>query len=274
MMRFLTAFVILFVTIVLVLWLAPPRPIVFLPDAAPAPDAPSNTLPTSSETVQLAVRRVATPKVEITTRQFAAPGQRMPAEYLVYGVIAFGERHTDAKDAHWRRVCEAFVNTLPQTSEVRGEGALQHGTIWPVTTGQLAFDLSIMEPRDVCKSAVRDYDFGQASAALTAARKIDDSLGTQIGPYLIAWSPGQGFDTTEATLLVQDLTDVESDDEAKDQFRLWIRDIEQAINTMRDVPWHERLRLSLRSAADGYGPRVFMALDPIFALLKGDEDAA
>ncbi|HWT29484.1 MAG TPA: hypothetical protein VN240_00480 [Propylenella sp.] len=184
-----------------------------------------------------------------------------PEEYAAYGIVAFPELSSTATRDRHLLVCEAYVATLPEVSDLFIPPAEQMVTVWPVNSEDLAAQLSgIGEHQgrlEGCGGAVDNYDL---ETALTAIRQAGRAQGIDFGnqgPFLLAWSPASTKGAEDALVLVADLSDVRTSEAMRMRFREWRDRIEQDESLWRDGWTVERLRVALRDWADHWGGIVF-----------------
>jgi len=137
-------------------------------------------------------------------------------------------------------------------------------TIWP-TDSDANFYLLHRPPRkQICEPAVDLYGLVTAQQALKDA----ESAGADVaagGPFLLAWSPSTDKGKQNALVLVSDLSDVTTYEQAKGVFTGWTRKIElnpELWNKGWDI---DQLRAEIRYWVDKYGTKTLM----LFGLAGG-----
>jgi hypothetical protein len=96
---------------------------------------------------------------------------------------------------------------------------------------------------DICQIAVDDYGLVIAQQALKDAELTGRTLN-RAGPFLLAWSPKGKQD---ALVLVSDLSDITTYEQAHERFLAWSRDIESDPALWMSGWDPERLRTYIRS---------------------------
>lgn len=190
------------------------------------------------------------------SRIFAGPGQIPPADFPAYGIVAFSSRPFGDEWTRHRMLCQAYVGVLLRPAELGIPLEQQMVTVWPVDDGQLADRLNNSRNETVCDDAIGGYALSQGIAAIRAANH-QSVRETSRGPYLIAWAPGASIGNPDARLLVADLSDVRTAEQARAFFILWRTDIEA-----NPEFWHsgwsvERLRIWIQIAVDRLGMQIF-----------------
>ncbi len=192
------------------------------------------------------------------SRLFAGPEQYPPTAFAAYGIVAFPARASRADRERHEMLCEAYVANLPRTDELGLPVEQQMVTVWPVTEDKIADDLNGAPGRPPCETAVRNYGL---PAALQAIRDVGPRLGPPgRGPFLLAWSPATGKGDPDAIVLIADLSDVTTAEQAATIFALWRQDIE-ANPALWDQGWDlEALRIGIRLWVDRVGTQIFAVL--------------
>jgi hypothetical protein len=107
---------------------------------------------------------------------------------------------------------------------------------------------------DICQIAVDDYGLVIAQQALKDAELTSRTL-SHAGPFLLAWSPSADKGKQDALVLVSDLSDITTYEQAHEIFVAWSRDIESD-PALWMSGWNlERLRTYIRSWVDKYGEK-------------------
>lgn len=199
------------------------------------------------------------------SRIFAGPEQIPPADFPAYGIVAFTSRPFDAERERHQMLCRAYLAALPRPDELGVALEQQMVTVWPVDDDELADQLNATRDPSVCDDAIDHYALARGLAAI---RAVDDRQvrETNRGPYLLAWAPGDAIGWVpdggaivdpSAPVLVVDLSDVSTAEQARATFILWRTDIE-ANPQLWQRGWDlERLRSWLQLAADRVGMQIF-----------------
>ncbi|MEX2644398.1 MAG: PRC-barrel domain-containing protein [Acetobacterales bacterium] len=186
------------------------------------------------------------------SRAFLGPHDIPPREFAAYGIVAFPQGAVDdTRDRH-RMICEAYIASLPASSELGIPDKDQMVTVWPVVAEEVAVELA---SRADCAVAVDRYHLVTALTALRQAAFTGMDISGD-GPYLLAWAPPDTKGEPDALVLRADLSDVTTARQALDIFRDWRREIEQKPELWRGGWSMQTLRLTLRLWADKYGPRL------------------
>lgn len=192
----------------------------------------------------------------VPTRLFAINEDYPPQNFAAYGLLAFGAPTLNAKTEI--AFCEAF-RTLEHSedAEKRGYGSERQAvTVWPVRDREVSITLNEASFPD-CTMAAQNYDYAIGKRAITFARNSNarglfkSELGNA-GPYLLAWAPGtDAYSNNEDTLiLVADLTNVRSPQQAKRALDFWQKEIVEKKETWENGWTIERLRLFVQLALE------------------------
>lgn len=189
------------------------------------------------------------------SRLFAGPSQYPPKDFAAYGIIAFRSRATPDDRKRYLMFCEAYVAALPHTSEVLLSRSQQMATIWPIQSDGFASYLNRVPIRDVCEPAIDNYGLVVATAALNDAGKTGADLNDQ-GPFLLAWSLSSQKGKDDALVLVVNLSNVTTPEQAKLRLLRWKKDI--LLNPeIWERGWNlERVRITVGEWADKFGPKI------------------
>lgn len=194
-------------------------------------------------------------------RLFAGPTQYPPRSFSAYGIVAFPARSSSSSEMNRHRMlCEAYVNGIPHTRELKIPTAEQMVTVWPIDRDATAGELNKMERRRVCDTATNNYGLVTAQAAIRNAKAAGSSLDGS-GPFFIAWSPPQTIGGKNAKILVMDLSNVTTAEQAEELMRNWVEEIE-----LNPELWSKgwdltKLRRTVQQWADRHGPRLLSILD-------------
>lgn len=204
------------------------------------------------------------PSLEIrSSRSFSGPTQFPPAGFAGYGVLAFPSR-PDQDPERFQLFCNAFLSSLPSSERLKESGvpaSAQMVTVLPVSSSDLAFELSSFAGGRACSVALREYGLIQAQDAINkaeAAAERTDGIRELDGrgPFLIAWSPGRTFGSKEALVLVADLSNSSTPEQIQSDMRTWRRDIEEDPRNWR-TGWNtEGVRLVAQRWVDRRGGTI------------------
>lgn len=192
-------------------------------------------------------------------RIFAGPQQYPPNAFAAYGILAFPSRAAAADKARHVMLCEAYVAALPHTNELSMPIDKQMVTVWPVNADKIADDLNAEAGSGVCERAIRNYHLPVALQAIREAGPDHFDRAAR-GPFLLAWSPASTKGDPTAPVLMADLSDVTTYEQARAIFVLWRTDIEANPEYWEDGWSLEQLRLSIRLWVDRVGPQIFSIL--------------
>ncbi|MDO6585007.1 hypothetical protein Q4543_05710 [Salipiger sp. 1_MG-2023] len=206
---------------------------------------------------------------------FAGPNEIPPDGFLAYGMLIFTTRPQGDLAVRGRMFCQAFVNSIPHTSNLFRDPELEVPevvTIWPVQSAFAASTANTAPDTEKCETAVPFYGLSEALRHRTLAERSEGfELPATAGPFLIAWAPGETRGTPQAKPLLADLSDVTNPSAAREAFARWVRQIERREDYWLGLPWHERLRRTLRNAADTNGPAIRQGVD--WLLRAGKEES-
>lgn len=189
-------------------------------------------------------------------RIFAGPGQYPPSAFAAYGILAFPSRAAPADMTRQTMLCNAYIAALPHSTELALPLDQQMVTVWPLNDDKVADDLNAEASSEVCETAIRNYHL---PAALQAIRDAGpERIGRAArGPFLLAWSPANAKGSPTAPVLMADLSDVTTYEQARAIFVLWRTDIE-ANPEYWEGGWDlERLRTGIRLWVDRVGQQIF-----------------
>lgn len=194
------------------------------------------------------------------TRIFAGPQEYPPHEYAAYGILAFWEIPDEADRARLTAICIAYLRAMDFGPASGTASKRQMVTVWPIRSARIAQDLMSAERssarswEEQCNLALRAYDIEEARKAMRMARKQHKDIDGR-GPFLLAWSPTDKIGTDKAVVLSADLSKVENQLEAREIFRIWIKEIESdGAFTERGFSLN-KARLKLKSLIDKYGSK-------------------
>lgn len=215
-------------------------------------------------TFYVAIDKVVTPPgiefdgVVRSSRLFAGPNQFPPESFAAYGIVAFTARASDSDRSRHLMICDAFVNTVPHSSELSAvPQSEQMATVWPIERDSDA-ELANKSPRDsVCELATDKYGLVTARTAIRDAEATGQSLNGR-GPFLLAWSPPQAKGGTDAIVLIADLSNVTTYEQAAAVMRGWVDDIEQNPQLWKRGWDLETLRVGIQQWLDRYGTQILV----------------
>ncbi len=192
------------------------------------------------------------------SRAFAGPAQYPPEDFAAYGILAFQSRVSSHNRSRHLMICKAYASNLPHTFELEIPTTQQMVTVWPMDSNSEA-DFLNTGPRGLglCEHAVDYYGLVVAKQALKEA-ELTGVDTTDSGPLLLAWSPSTDKGKRDALVLVSDLSDITTYEQADGLFRKWSRDIEGDPKLWTDGNgWDvERLRVTIRNWVDAYGTKA------------------
>ncbi|MBO9402069.1 hypothetical protein [Shimia sp. R9_3] len=213
----------------------------------------------------------------IPTHLFAAPGQFPPEGYLAYGVVAFPQNPTPDTEARFAMLCRAFQGIISSVAGATAAfpSARQVVTIWPVSRAEIANELNSSPNGQKCELAAKHYNLPHSDFFMDAARAAGENIGSDRGPFLLAWNPGHSIGTIGAPVLSKNLSLVVTKQQAEADFRAWKRKIAA---TCWDCPiYRYELRRTLRLYSDYHGARIIGAIRAMITdvlLGEGDSDDA
>ena len=199
------------------------------------------------------------------SRLFAGPEQYPPEDFAAYGILAFRSGATSQSEQRYLAICEGFLAGLPAAAELANRDIPleeQMATVWPLDDVGLANHVNGTNPdsvpRELCGDIVTGIDLITSLDAIAMA-EMAASEGESFdgaGPYLIAWSPSTDVGQPDVPVLIWDLSDVTTIEEATRQFVDWADEIVENPDLWRDGWGLDRLRATLRQWADKYGPAI------------------
>ena len=230
------------------------------PAASPPPPGPPSGAP---------VARMGRLTVVRASRLFAGPQDYPPTDFAAYGIVAFRFLANDVNRTRYMAICEGFLAALPAAADLQAQGVPlgeQMGTVWPVNESSIAQRLNraaIGARSDSCAEATSAIDLATSLNAIAAAKEAHpDAEFDRDGPYLLAWSPSSTKGSSDALVLVFDLTDVTTLAEAMRRFGDWAVEIEDP-ESWRGGWDNAPFRIKLRQLADKYGEAILRVLGSI-----------
>lgn len=192
----------------------------------------------------------------IATRLFSGPTQYPPPDYAAYGILAFTVKPAPQELARYVTICTAYINTLPSAFDTEEDKDKQLVTVWPVTDDAVADKLNKKGNEIDCNDAVANYNHILAKQAISAAQK-GGWQPSGIGPFLIAWAPGATLGQKDAAMLVINLSNVVTYEQAQAIMTHWANDIENDKSTWDGGFTVDSLRKYLQLWADTFGPDIW-----------------
>ena len=190
------------------------------------------------------------------SRIFAGPEQYPPNNFLAYGILAFPSRASENDKARHMMFCDAYIAALPHSSELFNVPiSKQMVTIWPIQANSIADKLNKMSRSKVCSLAVEKYDLVTSLQAIKDA-EVSGYILKGEGPFLLAWSPAKNKGNADTPVLITDLSDIYSPEDAKQILSYWAKDIEDNPDLWNNGFNMEKVRVSLRHWADTFGPKI------------------
>lgn len=190
-----------------------------------------------------------------SSRIFAGPGQYPPIEFNAYGIVAFRTRPSTDDRLRYMGICEAYIASILHETEIDIPKNEQMVTVWPVSTDVMAGKINKIARKRVCNLAVDNYGSKVAIKAIKDAESAGAKLSGD-GPFLLAWSPATNKGSSEALVLVSNLSNVQNIRQAKDLFREWVIDIENDPRKWRGGWNIELIRIRIRHWVDNYGEKT------------------
>lgn len=193
----------------------------------------------------------------LPTRVFAGPNQYPPKSFAAYGIVAFPAKATTDEIPRYNIICEAYVTTLLFYADVHVPLNRQMVTVWPIESDHEATRINniMTPPSKVCDAAVSHYGLLTAQEAIADARKNNARMDG-LGPFLLAWSPSEQKGRSDVLVLVTDLSEVTTTEQAQRLFQEWGNDIEKNPD-LWEKGWNvNKLKTLIRLWADKYGERL------------------
>ena len=219
------------------------------------PSAPSARADVSPADSGKAAAPAATNIEREASRLFAGPNQYPPADFAAYGIVAFSSRAAPNDRDLYIMMCEAYVAVLPHESELALPNSAQMVTVWPMSSDSAAIRINRAHRDEVCDQAVDGYGLVVATQALKDAAKVGADVSGR-GPYLLAWSPSTQKGKADALVLVANLSNVTTADEAKLGLLRWKKDILEDSAIWNNGWNQERVRIAMREWADQFGSKI------------------
>jgi len=226
-------------------------------------DMPQLTLPHSGPAgrespigkIDTAATRTNPPQI-LASRAFAGPTQYPPQQFKAYGIVAFTSKAVSYDFPRHQMICNAYIASLPSYKEISTSINNQMVTVWPIETDSAADRINAM-PLDykLCKEAISSYGFVTALTAINDARNSNAKLDG-LGPFLLAWSPSGQKGRPDALVLVSNLSNVTTFEQARQVFLRCSHDIVENPEIWENGWNNEKLKAMIRFWADRYGPKT------------------
>lgn len=206
-----------------------------------------------------------TPPVAVrAARVFSGPSHYPPEQFAAYGIVAFRTRPSVHDRDRFLMICDAYVASLPHTSELLVSSREQMVTVWPLQSDAYEaklndYALTHAEKQTAaggeCGIAVDNYGLVTSQQALKEAAMVGVPV-TKRGPLLLAWSPSATKGKPDALVLVSDLSNVTTYQQALDIFVAWSRDIEANPALWRNGWNIGTARVYIQHWVDKYGSKA------------------
>jgi hypothetical protein len=196
------------------------------------------------------------PPIVTVSRIFAGPNEYPPREFAAYGILAFRSRPSPHDRGRYLMFCNAYIASLPHAFELEVPRDKQMVTVWPLSSDDASDQLNQLRKHaeDICQAAVDNYGLVIALQAIKDAELTGRALSSA-GPFLLAWSPSTDKGKQDVLVLVSDLSDITTYEQAHEIFLAWFRDIESD-PALWISGWNlQRLRTNIRSWVDKYGEK-------------------
>jgi hypothetical protein len=191
----------------------------------------------------------------LASRLFAGPTQYPPNEFAAYGILTFKTRATSDDTPRYEMICSAYVAGLLHFTDVKVARKLQMVTVWPIESDSQAVRINKMPRESLCPEAVRRYGLPTSLEAIESARRSNVQFD-DTGPFLLAWSPSETKGQPGALVLVSDLSDVTTSEQAKQIFFDWFSKIQENPELWRPGWDIAKLKVLIRLWADKYGEKL------------------
>jgi hypothetical protein len=188
----------------------------------------------------------------LASRLFVGRHDYPPEEYGAYGIVAFPTLSTPETKDRYQLVCQAYLASLPPSSDLKVSVSKQMVTVWPVDDPKPLFELSDDKSKE-CEYAVAHYDLTTALWALAEARDAGAGTLDGDGPYLLAWSPSGEKGEEDALVLVLDMSSATLSQYFKEQFVDWRTRIEQDPSLWYNGFSLDGLRVTIKYWVDRWG---------------------
>jgi hypothetical protein len=191
----------------------------------------------------------------LASRLFAGPAQYPPNDFAAYGILAFKTRATPDDTPRYEMICNAYVAGLLHFTDIKVPLKQQMVTVWPIESDSQATRINKMPRESLCPEAVRRYGLPTSLEAIESARRSNVQFN-DTGPFLLAWSPSETKGQPGALVLVSDLSDVTTSEQAKQIFFDWFSKIQENPELWRPGWDIAKLKVLIRLWADKYGEKL------------------
>jgi hypothetical protein len=196
------------------------------------------------------------------SRLFVGPEDYPPESFAAYGILAFRAEASDFDRERHIMICKAYLNSIRPFEAIGKPSEEQMVTVWPVKDRSIAQGLSRAANARACSVAVANYGSLTADRALRHAAAAGVDL-QGIGPFLLAWSPAKKKGATDAIVLVADLSEIVTYDEALTAMLAWVQDIERDPQLWTSGWTVEALRSKAQKWFDHHGTQLLLGSKPI-----------
>ena len=216
------------------------------------------------EAVVLESASVETGSLDIAaSRSFAGPNQYPPSGFAGYGIMAF-PFDPARTPARFDMFCRAYLDALISTEALAASGvapSAQMVTVMPMISQEAALSAEVLDDGAACELATNNYGrltaqdaIGKANAAAERTDGVTRIEGR--GPFLLAWSPGSTFGNNDALVLVADLSNSATPEQAASDLQTWITDIQTQPSLWRRGWNIEGIRLATQRWVDRRGATI------------------
>jgi hypothetical protein len=225
-----------------------------------SPLGPSSPVSPSGPSINPFPQIEASP-VPAPTRAFVGPQKYPPKDVAAYGIVAFSQvsvsttldRHMNVCRAYWATLVNADASGVPRKDQMI--------TVWPVSTEKTAFYLNSLgnEAKTIeqgCSIAVAAYHLLTSELAIKQSNVTGGLSGR--GPFLLAWAPASAKGRPDVNVLVDDLSQVDTEEQFEEHFRKWKQEIQDRPELWRNPNgWDlETLRVKIRNIFDSRGQQI------------------
>ena len=179
---------------------------------------------------------------------FAGPDEHLSGESAVYSIVAFTSLPTRDSLGQYTTVCEGLIRALRTMASDSVLVRDQIVTVWPISDRSIAASLN---DTPSCEKAVENIDLYRSREAIRDVRSTTGDVLDDDGPFLIAWT--EVDERKESFVLVSNLSNVTTVDEATRSFKAWASEIEGD-----PVRWRDPAGIldKLRRWVDKWGHRI------------------
>lgn len=194
------------------------------------------------------------------TRSFVGPNSLPPQEFAAYGLVAYADAPSSSSQRDLD-ICRAYLKALPDAQGVSAMHNIppkdQMVTVWPLKDDEIANQvksIQSIEHHRACVLATQNYSLFDGQKAVAEAGNILDS--DRRGPFLIAWAPGHSKGRRGEAVLVADLSNVQTYDQAAPHFRRWRNRIQENPSLWSNGWSVEGVRLEISTWLDNTGENI------------------